>query len=41
MSIVRRFGLGFVGADAFQSLGNMTLDGFFRRRELLRRVRDD
>ena len=36
--IVRRFGLGFVGAYASPSLGNMILDGFVGRRALLGRV---
>ena len=39
-SVGRIFGLGFVGADAFLSLGKMTLDGFVGRRALIGRVRE-
>ena len=37
LSIVRRFGLGFIREHAFPSLGNMTLDGFVGGRALLGR----
>ena len=38
MVVGRRFGLGFVGADSFLSLGNTNLGGFVGGRVLLGRV---
>ena len=39
-SVGRRFGILFVGSDAFPSLGKMTLDDFIGGRSLLGRVRE-